>query len=191
MKKGSEDPESFRQAQRFIDDLTDDLQNNFGDTIDVDTFNGLKRSYDANAFSNAGDRVTSEPRKAIADFFRDKVHKNVKSLKPINEDYSTALLSRKILEKALGKSEIGLVGKIASTGAGAVAGSSVGGPGGAAVGTLVGEKLASNLFGTASKTTRAQVLDRFGKLLDNVTSGDGQISRAALLNIISDLEGSE
>ena len=79
------------------------------------------------------------------------MQKDVPTLKAINKPYSQALLSQKLLGKAIGRNELGLIGNLIAIATGGTVGSGFG-PVGSAIGGLVGPQVAKTIAGTGVRS---------------------------------------
>lgn len=183
-----DNPEVYDQLVSMSDNLAKYADNFKGD-IPIEKLNAFKRSYYKNAFNKAGDQVLNEARMAVGDTLYTKVLKDVPELKEINKEYSKAILARKLLGKAIGKNELGLVGNLVSMSAGGAIGSAVGGPAGALLGGAVGPTIATKLAGTEARSLVGSKLQQFSEYLKTIkpdNAGNLVIPKSILEGIISE-----
>lgn len=132
-----DNPEVYNQLVKLSDELVKYAENFKGD-IPVEKINSIKRAYFKNAFNKAGDQVTNEARLAVGETLYKDVLEAIPELKSINKEYGQIIQAKKLLGKALGRNEIGLVGNIASL----FAGGALGGGVGAVAAPIIAEKVA-------------------------------------------------
>ncbi len=166
-----DNPDVYQQLVNKSKGLADYIDNQigkkYGDAIPVEKLNDLKRQYMKNAFNKGGDAVTNEANMAIGDELYNKILKDVDTIKPINDTYSTVITAKKILGKALGRNQLSFTGNLIATGAGAGLGGAVGGPVGGVVGAVIGKPLATKVAGTAARTQYAKGAETIAKSLAN------------------------
>lgn len=183
-----DNPEVYNQVVRLSDELVK-YADNFADTIPLEKVNDLKRAYMKNAFNKAGDQVTNEARLAVGETLYKDVLESIPELKGINKEYTKVIAAKKLLGKAIGRNELGLVGNLISMSAGGAVGSAVGGPMGAAVGAAVGPTVATKLAGTESRSMVGANLQRLGeyvKTLQPDKAGNLVIPKSILQGFISE-----
>lgn len=180
-----DNPEVYNQLVNKSDNLIGYIQKNFGDEIPVEKVNSFKRSYYKNAFNKAGDAVNNEANLAIGDALYEGLLQDVPNLREINKEYQTVILARKILGKALGKNQLGLIGSIVAGGAGASVGASIGGPIGAGVGAAVGPAVGRVVAGTAAKTNAAIALEKIQGITALSKESTVAIPRALLQSLFN------
>ena len=184
-----DNPEVYNQLVKLSDDLVE-YADNFKGTVPIEKINAFKRSYYKNAFNKAGDQVTNEARMAMGDALYEHVLKNIPAVKEINKEYAKAIMARKLIGKAIGRNELGLIGNIVSTAAGGALGTAVGGPVGAAAGAVVGPTIGKRIAGTAVRSNvgaKLQTLAEYLKTLQPDQAGNLIIPKSALEGIISEV----
>lgn len=185
-----DDPQLFDQSTNMVEKLIETAKTKYADEIPLEFVNQVKRNYGKRAFDKAAQQVVNDASYEISQNLSDLVTNSAPGLKPLNEEYSKIILARKLLNKAVGRSQLGLLGKIASSAVGGTIGGAVGGPIGAGVGLIAGEKIAENVAGTKSKSF---IASQARSLYEKVTSlptkgGKVQISKKLLLNLIETLK---
>lgn len=183
-----DNPEVYDQLLVMSKKLSDYADNFKGD-IPIEKLNAFKRSYYKNAFNKAGDQVVNEARMAVGDALYSTVLKEVPELKVINKEYSKAILSKKLLGKAIGRNELGLIGNIVSMGAGGAVGTAVGGPIGAGVGAVAGPMVGTKIAGTEARSlvgSKLQTLSEYIKNIKPDQAGNLIIPKSILEGIISE-----
>ncbi len=154
-----DNPEVYNQLVRLSDELVKYADNFKGD-IPVEKINSLKRSYFKNAFNKAGDQVTNEARLAVGETLYKDVLESIPQLKAINKEYGQIIQAKKLLGKALGRNEIGLVGNIASL--------FVGGTLGGGVGAVIAPKVAETVAGTQTRSLIGANMQKLSEYLSTV-----------------------
>lgn len=176
-----DNPEVFNQLQNKSNKLAQYIQVKFPDNIPADKVNEFKRQYFKNAFNKAGDAVQNEARLAIGDELYKKLLQDIPDLQSLNKEYSTIILTKKVLGKALGRNELGAIGNLVALGVGGSVGASLGGPAGAAVGSAVAIPVAKKVAGTAARTNIATALEQLQKIAkENPTSAQMSVPRSII-----------
>ena len=189
-----DDPQLYDTSQGMVDKLIKVAQEKYGNEIPLDFVNSVKRNYGKRAFDKAAQQVTNESSYEISQNLYDLIKDKVPGLEKLNDEYSRVILAKKLMYKALGRSQLGIVGKIASSTAGGTIGSAIGGPVGAGVGIVAGEKFANNFLGTKTKSfggATAKTLSEFANKISKMpttSTGHLQISKKLLLNLIEQLQ---
>lgn len=179
-----DNPEVYDQLVKKSEKFIEYLTKNFGDEIPASKLNQFKRAYSKNGFNRAGDAISNEASLAIGDSLYSKILADIPELSKINDEYSTVILGKKILGKALGRNELGMMGNIASTIGGTIVGSAVGGPAGSVAGAIVGPKIGKAISGTAARTNYARALEQVKTLASKVPKDGSVTLPRALLNAI-------
>jgi hypothetical protein len=182
-------PEVLNQMVKNVDDFVKFIQGQKDDLIDATRVNQFKRGYAKNARNKAGDAVTNEAREAISDGLYTILQKDVPNLKPLNKPYSQLILSKKLLGKAIGRNELGLIGNLINIAAGTAAGSAVGGPVGTAVGGLVGQQVGKTIFGTNTRSRLGSGLQTLSEYLGKAKttpSGEFIIPKSLINSLLND-----
>jgi len=146
------DPQVYNQLTKDVNTFTEFIKKQKGDFIDASKINQYKRTYAKSARNKAGDVVMNDAREALSDGLYNLILKDNPELQKINKEYSKVILSRKLLGKALGRNEVGLIGNLIGMSTGAALGTAVGGPLGAAAGFTVGPKIGKLIAGTKSRS---------------------------------------
>jgi hypothetical protein len=150
----ADNPQVYSQMQRDVNAFMGFVNKQKGNTIEASRINAFKRSFAKNARNKAGDVITNESRQALSDGLYGILQRDIPNLQPINKDYSQVLLAQKLLGKAVGRNEIGLIGNLI----GIVAGTSVGGAVGGAVGAAIGAGVSTQVGKTVAGTgVRSQI----------------------------------
>lgn len=155
-----DNPEIYNQLVNKSDSLVNYLQKNLPDQIPASKLNALKRAYAKNAWNKGGDAINNQASEAISNSLYTKLLDDVPTLEGLNKSYQTVITARKLLGKALGRNELGFIGRAVAHTAGGLVGSAVGGPIGGAAGLLLGPKIASKIAGTAARTRMAGFLEK-------------------------------
>lgn len=181
-----DNPEVYDQLIKKTDKLKEYLNKNFGDSIPSTKLNQFKRSYMKNGYNKAGDAISNEASLAIGDSLYTKLLSDIPQLQTLNKEYQTILIGKKILGKALGRNELGLIGNLVSSAGGAIVGGAIGGPVGSATGTIIGPKVGKIVGGTAARTQYARALEQLSKIAQK-SSGKSNVTipRTLLISIIN------
>lgn len=182
-----DNPEVYNQLLKLSDELVK-YADNFGDTIPLSKVNDLKRSYFKNAFNKAGDQVTNEARLAMGETLYKDILENVPALKEVNQEYAKLIQAKKLLGKAIGRNELGLIGNLLSMGVGGAVGS-VAGPIGAAIGTAVGPTVAQKVAGTEARSLVSSNLQKLSDYIKTVKpdeAGNLVIPKSIIQGLIGD-----
>lgn len=182
-----DNPEVYNRMLRDIKSFSNFIDAQKGLTISAERVNAFKRSFAKNARNKAGDTVVNESREAISDGLYTILQRDIKELKPINKEYSTALLTKKLLGKAVGRNELGLIGNIISLSTGGALGGAVGGPVGAGIGAVAGPTLGRAVAGTQMRSRIAsglQSLTEYMKNAQTTPSGDFIIPKGIIQSLI-------
>lgn len=108
------------------------IQNKSPMGINAELLNTYKRNLWKSSYSKNNTDVLNEALHAIGSRFKDLLDAGVPGLQKLNQEYSNIILAKRILFKAMHRSEIGLTGKLLGGAAGAGIGGSMGGGIGAA-----------------------------------------------------------
>lgn len=185
IKYQASDVADLEGAGKQIDSAVNRLKV-YGDNIPTARLDNLKSSYYDQSYGNQiGSGITDEVQADIARVYKEAIQENLpgkvingQSIADFNKDYGNALTSRKILQAAIGKPQIGPIGRIGAKVAGAALGSPFG-VGGEVIGGLYGDKAASMLMGTNARSIIAHVLgDSSGDYLP-----DTQSTQATMTNM--------
>lgn len=181
-----DNPEVYDQLISKSEKFANYINKNFKTDISATKLNQFKRAYMKNAYNKTGDAVANQASEAIGNTLYAKLLKDVKELQSVNKEYSTIIVGKKILGKALGRNELGLIGNLVSSTAGAITGGAVGGPVGSAIGLIIGPKVGKLVGGTAARTKYAQALEAIKKIADK-SSGNPNITipRSLLLTLFN------
>lgn len=171
LKKQFRNDADVLDIEKQIDRAVTTLKTKYSSGIPLHRLNELKRSTYKNAFNTAGTKVRDDVEYAIGDLYKTVIEKATKgqtinglSIDDFNREYGTVVQARRLLKIAQSRNQVGLVGRIVSTMAGASIGSvlgPLGGAAGATAGNLVGEQVA----GTAARSLVGSGLRRIGKRL--------------------------
>lgn len=181
-----DDPQLYDASQSAVEKLIKTAQEKYADEIPLDFVNAVKRNYGKRAFDKAAQQVVNESSYQISQNLYDLIKEKVPTLEGLNSEYSKVILAKKLMYKALGRSQIGIVGKIAASAVGGTVGSAIGGPVGAGVGIVAGEKIASNLLGTKTRSLTGATLQKLYEKVSKAPKGktNFQISKKLLMNLI-------
>lgn len=183
-----ENPDVYKQMTKGVDDFIDFINKQKGETIPATRINQFKRNYAKNARNKAGDVVLNESREAISDGLYGILQKDIKELKPINREYAKALIGTKLLGKAVGRNELGLIGNLIGIASGTTVGGAIGGPVGGAVGAAVAPQVGKTLIGTQTRSRVGAGLQKLSEYLQNPKTdinGDIIIPKSVIESIIS------
>lgn len=183
-----DNPEVYNQLVKLSDELVKYADNFTGD-IPLEKINDIKRAYFKNAFNKLGDQVTNEARLTIGEALYKDILENIPQLKPINMEYAKTILAKKLIGKALGRNELGLIGNLISMGTGGTVGTAVGGPIGAGIGTAVGPTIATKVAGTETRSMVGASLQNLAEFMKTVTpdkAGNLVIPKSLLQGLISE-----
>lgn len=183
-EKVSDDPELQSEVSNRVGKLIEYVNKTYDVEIPATSVNNLKRTFAKKAFSRNTDEVINEARYYIADELRTKLVNDVQPLKTLNKEYGKIILARKLLEKAVGRNQLGFTGKIISSAAGALAGGAIGGPAGATLGVVAGPSAGKLLAGTATRSRVGAGLQTLNELLSKQSGPNIAIPRDVLMNLI-------
>lgn len=135
------------------------------DNVPVASVNQLKRTTFEGAFNEAGTKVRDDVEFAVGDILKRNIEEVTegltlegKALADFNREYGTIINARKLLKTAVGRAEIGLVGRIISSIVGGSVGTAIAGPAGGVVGTVVGQNVGQAVAGTGMRSRAASAL---------------------------------
>jgi len=183
-----DNPQVYNQMLRDTEQFIDFINKQKGDFIDAGRINAFKRSFAKNARNKAGDVILNESRDAISDGLYTILQRDIKELRPINKEYAQVLLSQKLLGKAVGRNELGLIGKIISMAGGSTVGGAVGGPVGAGVGIAVGPQVGKIVAGTQMRSRVGSGLQSLSEYLakaKTTKAGDFIIPRSIINSLLN------
>lgn len=183
------DPQVYDQLVKDVSKFSDFVKKQKGDFIDASKINDYKRSYAKSARNKAGDVVLNDSREALADGLYNLLLKDNPELQKINNEYSKVILSRKLLGKALGRNELGLIGNLIGVSAGGALGSAVGGPLGAAAGFTVGPKIGKVIAGTKTRSFLGSKVQSLAEYLNTAKvdeAGNFIIPRSIINGVFGD-----
>lgn len=191
----------FLTIEKQVDDAIAGVKAIFKrEKIPVDRFNDFKRSVFSRAFNRAGTKVLDDVEFALggkADTALQRALRGVPiddvPLDLFNKEYSAIITSRKILQKAAERGELGNWGRFITSMLGMGAGSVIGGGfAGPVIGGAVGTYLAPTLAGTAVRSNIGNVAELIGKLspaakksLSTLLLGSVPVSTSRLERILS------
>lgn len=176
-----DNPEVYDQLVSKSEKFANYITKNFTKDIPATKLNQFKRSYMKNGYNKAGDAISNEASLAIGDSLYSKLLGDIAELKPLNKEYTTVILGKKLLGKALGRNELGLIGNLVSSAGGAIAGGVIGGPAGSATGAIIGPSIGKVVGGTAARTRYAQTLETIKKIADKSSGKPNVVIPRSLL----------
>lgn len=187
-----DDPELASEAATTVGRLIKSLQEHRGDSLSTGAVNKLKRNYMERAFAKNATDVVSDSRLAIASLLNGELRKAVPALEALNREYGTIIASRRALQKALSRPQIGLTGKIAGIAAGSAIGNMVAPGVGTAAGAVVGPTIGKVIAGTRARSTLGAGAQTIANLAEKIQSLPvdrlGNISQKAVLNLLQSLK---
>lgn len=183
------DPQVYNQLTKDVDTFIEFIKKQKGDFIDASKINQYKRTYAKSARNKGGDVVLNDAREALSDGLYNLILKDNSELQKINKEYSKVILSRKLLGKALGRNEIGLIGNLIGMSTGAALGTAVGGPLGAAAGFTVGPKIGKLIAGTRTRSLLGSKVQSLAEYLNTAKvdeAGNFIIPRSIINGVFGD-----
>jgi len=187
-KNQVDNPEVYDRMQKTVEKFSKFILNQTGDTIDATRVNSFKRQYAKNARNKAGDAVVNEAREALSDGLYSILQKDIKNLKPINQEYSQVLTAQKLLGKAIGRNELGLIGNLIGIAGGTAVGGVVGGPLGSVVGAAAGPRVGRIAAGTNVRSNVGAGLQGLSEYLakaKTTKAGDFIIPKSIIQSLLS------
>ena len=190
LKKNYVDDADLIPIEKQITQSINLLKSRWPEYIPLARLNTLKRSVMKNAFNEAGSKVRDDVEFAIGDVLYNNIKRasdgmtiSGKTLEDFNKNYGLIITARKLMKKAEGRAQIGLVGKLAASAISSTVGNKFGGIAGAAGGVAAGGYLADLLFGTAARSILSQALERGSNIPVKalVTGGTNALSGALQL----------
>lgn len=186
-----DDPELQSEATNVVNKLITNIQAR-GGTIDATSLNILKRNYMNRAFAKNATDVISDSRLAVGALLNGKLRKTIPQLEGLNKEYGYIIASKRALQKALSRPQIGLVGKLAGITAGTAVGSMVGGGVGAAAGAVIGPTVGKTIAGTLPRSAVGAGLQTISEIASKIqslpTDSLGNISQKAVLNLLQQMK---
>lgn len=186
-----DDPELMAEARNTVARLVASLETR-GESLSAPAINELKRTYMKRAFAKNATDVVSDSRLAIGANFKRMLDTSIKELQPLNNEYGMIIASRRALQKALSRAQIGLVGKLAGTAASMAVGNMISPGVGAAAGAIAGPQIAKATMGTLPRSAVGAgfqtVSNIAAKIQSLPTDRLGNISKKALLNYLESLK---
>lgn len=164
--RGDRDYESILKQ---VDDVIDLFKTRYKEKISLSRLNEFKRSTFKDAFNKAGTKVRDDVEFAIGEITKNEIERvgKINNLKisgqdigAFNQEYRKIIQTHRLLKEAIGKPEIGMLGKILGFTAGGAVGGSAGGVFGATTGMYLGSKAAQTLGGTTAKSTLSYLLKK-------------------------------
>ena len=185
-----DDPQLYDASSSAVDKIIKIAQEKYPDNIPLDFVNQVKRNYGKRAFDKAAQQVVNESSYQISQNLYDILKAEVPQLEGLNQEYSKVILAKKLMYKALGRSQIGIVGKIASSVIGGGVGGAIGGPVGAGAGIIIGENAARNMLGTKTRSISGATAQRLFEKVSSApaTTKSFNISRKLLIQLIEQLK---
>ena len=158
-------------VEKQLGDFVDLLKSRYKGKIPLDALNELKRSTFKGAYNKAGSKVLDSIEHEIGGVLNKNIQKITEGLgvagqdiKSFNKGYGTLIESKKLLDIAKTRPELGLVGKLIATSVGGSIGTAIGGGIGTAAGLLAGQQGGKLLAGTAMRSQVVKVLTKLSKL---------------------------
>lgn len=187
-----DDPELNAEAASAVKKLSQYMQSNYGDDITAIQVNNLKRNHMNRAFAKNATDVVSDSRLAIGSLFKKLNDDSIPALEALNREYGLIIASRRALQKATTRAQIGLTGKLAGMAVGGIVGNTIGGPVGAAAGTVIGPTIGKALVGTPTRSAigaGAQSISNLASYIQNLpTDRLGNVSQKAVLDYLESLK---
>lgn len=185
-----DDPELADEAARTVGRTIQNLRER-GDQITLTAVNRLKRNYMNRAFAKNATDVLSESRLAIGGVLNGTLRKNVPGLEKLTKEYGLIIASRRALQKATTRKQIGLTGNIAGMAVGGALGNMVSPGVGSAAGVLAGPTIGRAIMGTQVRSRIGAGAQRFADVTNRIsklpTDGSGNISKKVILNYLEGL----
>lgn len=185
-----DDPELFDTAQSTVNRLIKTAQERYADDIPLSFVNTVKRNYGKRAFDKAAQSVVNESNYQISQNLYDLLKAREPRLEALNDEYSKIILARKLMYKALGRKQIGAIGRIVSAGVGAGAGGMAAGPVGAGIGAYAGDTVANTIAGTKSRSIIGSSAQKLYEKIQKAPKDKQsfQIGRKALIQLLEQLK---
>lgn len=184
-----DDPEAAAEAARMVENLQKYIQTNYADDVEAITINNLKRNYMNRAFAKNATDVVSDTRLAVGATFNKMLRDNIPDLEPLNKEYGYIIASRRAMQKALTRPQIGLTGKLIGIASGSFLGNAIGGPVGAAGGAAIGPTVGKVVAGTPVRSTVGAGLQILSDSIKKLpTDRLGNVSHKAVLNLLEGLK---
>jgi hypothetical protein len=157
--------------EKQLAEFVDLMKNRYKNKIPLDALNELKRSTFKGAYNKAGSKVLDNIEHEIGNVLNKNIQKITNGLevagqdiKSFNKVYGTLIESKKLLDIARTRPELGLVGKLIASSVGGAVGTGIGGGVGTALGILAGQQGGKLLAGTAMRSQVAKVLTKLSKI---------------------------
>ncbi len=177
-------------VNKKIDSIIKQLDKVAGDSISAQQLNKWKRNLWKAAFNPNNGQVVNDAIYEVGDVFKKTLDDSIPGLSKINKDYGIALTSKRILNKATSRPQVGLIGNLTEASLGAGLGTAVGGPVGGFVGAGVAPAVVRNLA-TPIRSTVGVGIKGTANIANDIVSkipvdklGNMQITKKALINLI-------
>lgn len=138
----------------------------------------LKSSAYKSAYDPVG-KVRDPILTRVSHVFKNSVEKatdgmtiNGQSVSDYNKEFGTAITAQTLIETAVGRNELGLIGKLTAKGVGTALGTAIGGPVGGVAGFSIGDEIAKILVGTSARSHISSLLSKVAGLGSGSSSGD-------------------
>lgn len=188
-----DDVAEYSKVQRQVASVIKTIQEKFPDNIPAERLNSVKRKLFKAAYNKQNTQVANDALNSIGEGIYGLLDKSIKELKPLNREYSTIILARKLLTKAQSRAQIGIVGKAIGSVVGATVGGAVGGPVGSAAGTIVGPAVGQVVAGTAPRSAVGAGLQSIANVVDKIPTdkaGNLQLTKKALIQLLNSITSS-
>lgn len=180
-----DDPQLYNAAQNQVDNLISVAQEKYPKEIPLDFVNSVKRNFGKRAFDKSAQQVVNESSYEISQNLYDLIKNKVPELEGLNDEYSKIILAKKLMYKALGRQQLGIVGKIAASAVGGAVGSAVGGPIGTGVGIVAGKNLATTVAGTKARSIIGSGMQKIYEKASSAKPGTTfKVSRNLILSLV-------
>jgi len=168
--------------EKQIDEFVNLLKTKHKGTISLDALNELKRSTFRGAYNKAGQKVLDAVEHEIGGVLNKNLQRITEGLnisgqdiRAFNKSYGTLIETKKLLDIARTRPELGLMGKLISASVGGAIGTAVGGPVGTAAGLLAGQTGGKLVAGTAARSQVEKLLMKLSKIGKLTESEAGSI----------------
>lgn len=186
------DPAAYDSVVNETERIIKNIQSKQGDNISASVINEIKRNTYKRAYGKNATDIINDSYKAVGDSLKGVLDDSIAGLAKLNDEYGLIIASKTALKNAIGRPQVGMLGKIIGYTSGVGIGNALlpGGVG-AGAGALAGTKVADVVAGTGARSYTGAAIKTIQGILNKIPTdkaGNLQISKKALINLLEELK---
>jgi hypothetical protein len=185
------DPAAYDSVVNETDRIIKNIQSKQGNEISAEIINEIKRNTYKRAYGKNATDIINDSYKAVGDSLKGVLDESITSLEKLNNEYGLIIASKTALQNAIGRPQVGMLGKIIGYTTGVAAGNTLmPGPLGMGAGALMGTKISDVLAGTSARSYSGAAIKTAQGLIKKIPTdkaGNLKITQKALINLLESL----